>query len=219
MFASKVAKKVKKSRSAGSRRVPTQERSKRRVQSIVDAAAHLFAEQGFDHTTIDDIATRAKTSVGSLYQFFPNKLEIFRAVADASIRNSEVLFTEQLAGDVDPSDWFALIERMMDGFTGLHAQDPAFRALVANMHMYALYEAEDTALSRRMVETAEAIIALWFPRLPAERRGAVARTVVYTIEGQLILAQREDTEMAARMLAESKIMLRRYLAPMIEEWS
>ena len=59
------------------RRVPTQERARRRVARILDAAALVFAEQGFEAATMEDIAARAETSIGSIYQFFPNKLAIF----------------------------------------------------------------------------------------------------------------------------------------------
>ena len=63
------------------RRVPTQERAKQRVSRIIDAAAYVFAEEGFEAATMEGIAARAETSIGSIYQFFPNKLALFDALA------------------------------------------------------------------------------------------------------------------------------------------
>nr|MDJ0726535.1 helix-turn-helix domain-containing protein [Prochloraceae cyanobacterium] len=62
------------------RRQPQQKRSKERVEKILDAAAEIFAEIGYDRATTQDIATRAETAIGSLYQFFPDKLAIFHAL-------------------------------------------------------------------------------------------------------------------------------------------
>lgn len=56
-----------------SRRVPKQERSRRRVEEILDAAANLFLTNGFERTTTNEVAERAGISIGSVYQYFENK--------------------------------------------------------------------------------------------------------------------------------------------------
>lgn len=63
------------------RRVPQQDRGPRRVEKILHAAAQLFAEVSYDAATTNAIAARAKTSVGSLYQFFPPKEAILQTLA------------------------------------------------------------------------------------------------------------------------------------------
>jgi AcrR family transcriptional regulator len=62
------------------RRQPKQQRSKQRVEAILDAAATLFDEHGYDAVTTHQIAARAGTAIGSLYQFFPDKAAIFHAM-------------------------------------------------------------------------------------------------------------------------------------------
>jgi hypothetical protein len=59
------------------RRQPQQQRGKQRVEKILIAAAEVFAEAGFAAATIQQIADRSNTAVGSIYQFFPDKLAIF----------------------------------------------------------------------------------------------------------------------------------------------
>jgi len=54
-------------------------RGKRRVEALLDAAAWAFGEKGYDGATMTEIAARADTAIGSLYQFFPSK----EALADA----------------------------------------------------------------------------------------------------------------------------------------
>lgn len=55
------------------RKSPRQQRSKVMVDAILQASAELFAEVGYARTTTNKIAQRAGVSVGSLYQYFPNK--------------------------------------------------------------------------------------------------------------------------------------------------
>ena len=66
------------------RRVPVQERSKKRLEAILEAAARLFAGSGYEQTTMEGIAEAAGTSIGSVYQFFPNKLSSRRSPTPAS---------------------------------------------------------------------------------------------------------------------------------------
>src|SRR5271165_141776 len=60
-------------------RVPQRERGRRRVADLLQAAASLFAEKGYDAVTMTEVAARAGAPIGSLYQFFPSK----EALADA----------------------------------------------------------------------------------------------------------------------------------------
>jgi AcrR family transcriptional regulator len=52
---------------------PQQERSSRRLTSFLDAAAELFAEVGYEATTMTAIAQRSGSSIGALYNYFPDK--------------------------------------------------------------------------------------------------------------------------------------------------
>jgi AcrR family transcriptional regulator len=46
-------------------------------KAILDAAVKLFAEKGFDQTSIEDIATEAGIGKTTIYGYFPNKNDIF----------------------------------------------------------------------------------------------------------------------------------------------
>lgn len=65
---------------AAPRRVPRQERGERRVAALLSAAADVFVRSGYDTATMSAIAHRAGASIGSLYQFFPNKQAVARAL-------------------------------------------------------------------------------------------------------------------------------------------
>ncbi len=55
------------------RKQPVQQRSRVTVESILTAAAQVFEEQGYAAGTTNRIAERAGVSIGTLYQYFPNK--------------------------------------------------------------------------------------------------------------------------------------------------
>lgn len=55
------------------RKKPRQARAQATVDAILQAAAHILVEQGFEGFNTNAVAERAGVSVGSLYQYFPNK--------------------------------------------------------------------------------------------------------------------------------------------------
>lgn len=64
-------------RTVSKRKVAQQERSKAKVQRILDTVLDMLKDGPADKITTNEIAKRAKISIGSLYQFFPNKEAIF----------------------------------------------------------------------------------------------------------------------------------------------
>jgi AcrR family transcriptional regulator len=59
-----------------------QERGARRAEAMVAAAAALFAERGFEGTSLNAIAKAAGVTIASIYQYFPNRDALVDAVAD-----------------------------------------------------------------------------------------------------------------------------------------
>jgi AcrR family transcriptional regulator len=64
------------------RRAPVQRRARATVESILDAAARVFADHGYAAGTTNRIATEAGVSVGSLYEYFPNKDSVLAALLE-----------------------------------------------------------------------------------------------------------------------------------------
>lgn len=63
----------RRSRSVSSRKQPQQARSTGLVAAILDAAVQVLEKDGSQRFTTARVAERAGVSVGSLYQYFPNK--------------------------------------------------------------------------------------------------------------------------------------------------
>lgn len=74
------------------RKEPKQSRSADLVATILEAAVRVLSEDGAARFTTARVAERAGVSVGSLYQYFPNKASIlFRLQSDEWRRNHELL--------------------------------------------------------------------------------------------------------------------------------
>ncbi|MFP5394281.1 MAG: TetR/AcrR family transcriptional regulator, partial [Gammaproteobacteria bacterium] len=84
-----------------SRKQPRQARSSQLVGAILEAAIQVLAAEGAARFTTARVAERAGVSVGSVYQYFPNKAAIlFRLQLDEWRANSDAL--ARIRGIEDP---------------------------------------------------------------------------------------------------------------------
>jgi AcrR family transcriptional regulator len=82
-------------------RTGRQSRSQRTQESLLEAAAVLFAEKGVDATSVSDVAAQAGCSVGSVYHHFRDKRALLYAVFERM--TDELRATTREA--VDPARW------------------------------------------------------------------------------------------------------------------
>lgn len=149
-------------------------------QWLLDAAAQVFAEHGYAAATTNRIAERAGVSIGSLYQYFPNKDAILHALMDAHVDAGERLLKERLSGGLPPRLDDALrvvIRAVIDN----HRQDPRLHRVLfeeaprAPAFLARLHELEE--------QVTDATVRL-LEQQPEARAGTAltARIVVATIE-------------------------------------
>jgi AcrR family transcriptional regulator len=73
-------------------RAPQRSNGKVRVAAIVEAAAAVIAEQGYEGATMAEIAARSGTKIGSLYRFFPNKESLADTIVVSARENLDAVF-------------------------------------------------------------------------------------------------------------------------------
>jgi AcrR family transcriptional regulator len=200
--------------SGPARRAPTQERSRRRVERILDAAAEVFARIGIDAATTEEIAERAGTSIGSLYRFFPDKKAIFSAIVVRYGSQVRTLFDEVVLPLARAAPWHRVLEETIDALAAFHRSDAGYRAILRNWNAADLLEAE-TMINREFGRRTEELLAMRARSLSPSRRPVVAEVIVETISAMLIASTRPDAPHGERLIAEAKVMLRSYLAPYV----
>jgi AcrR family transcriptional regulator len=88
---------MRRTHDAEPRKTPSQQRSRETVARILDAAARLLDEQGYAATTTNHVAELAGVSIGSLYQYFPNKDALLVALADRHLDEAVSAMAGRLA--------------------------------------------------------------------------------------------------------------------------
>lgn len=83
-------------KSAKPRKRPVQERSRQTVAAILQAAAQVLVKNGYDRTTTNLVAEKAGVSIGSLYEYFPNKEALVAAIASAHVEELAVRVDDAL---------------------------------------------------------------------------------------------------------------------------
>lgn len=90
---------------------------------ILDTAARLFVEKGFQQTRLTEIARHAGVARSTLYELFANKDAILVAINDQLIEQSLHLEQEMLNDDDEPEtalrNWFLAIYRVDDSYKNL----------------------------------------------------------------------------------------------------
>ncbi|MDX2649188.1 TetR/AcrR family transcriptional regulator [Streptomyces sp. PA03-1a] len=217
----------------GLRRVPVQQRSAERFARILDAAAAILDEGGYEELSTRDVAARAGVPIGSVYRFFSNK----RAMADALARRN---LDKYLAGVTDrldalgpapghaapggtapggPGDWRRLIDVVVDQYVAMRRTVPGF-ALVSFAGPAPGPAVND--LANHLV--ADRLRALLIAPLGAagvavtdDRRLRTAFVVgVEAADALLKMAFRAEPQGDASLIAETKVLLRAYLAGVLE---
>ncbi|RZQ65957.1 TetR/AcrR family transcriptional regulator [Amycolatopsis suaedae] len=81
------------------RKQPRQVRAELTRRRILDAAAHVFTEYGYAAGTTNRIAERARISIGSLYQYFPNKDAILLELLNQHLEDGRVALATRQQGE------------------------------------------------------------------------------------------------------------------------
>jgi AcrR family transcriptional regulator len=103
-----------------------QEHTEQTRLALIKAATRLFAERGYDNTSIDELAGAARVTRGALYHHFASKLDIFGAVC-AAVDAAVVDRVRAAAAAPGPAP--ERMRRMLDVYFEA-SRNPAYRTIV-----------------------------------------------------------------------------------------
>ncbi|NUP07491.1 MAG: TetR family transcriptional regulator [Polyangiaceae bacterium] len=109
---------------------PKQQRARDTIEAIIRATAQILARDGADRLTTNRAAAVAGVSIGSLYQYFPDKAAL---IAEVRRRHDEAFRERLLAltGAIAGLPLKAAIAHCVDALIELHREDPALHNAVA----------------------------------------------------------------------------------------
>lgn len=106
------------------RKEPRQARSRATVEAIVQAGARILSDEGWAGFTTNRIAELAGVSIGSLYQYFPDKLSLVDAIRRRHLDDSITVMREVRADGLSPGKFAAELVRAVVAahsiYPGLH---------------------------------------------------------------------------------------------------
>jgi len=110
------------------RNEPVQARSTARLAALLDAAAHVIDEIGYERLTTAMVAERAGASIGTVYRYFPDRIAVLQSLA---ARNAERTSARAFA-ELESSrhgDWFSAFTSSYDVYIDAFRTEPGFGSL------------------------------------------------------------------------------------------
>jgi AcrR family transcriptional regulator len=173
---------------------------------MLDAAAGAFIESGFDAATMTVIAERSNSSIGALYQYFPNKLTLALALrdqyAEAMAQRWSGLITDAAQLSVP-----ALVERIFDLMIAFFDEHPAYFTLLSATLGYQ----RSAEVRQRLRMQFSAILRAQSPALDAQDALRAANVALQIVKGLNPLYAQADAAERRELVAEFKLALVAYL--------
>lgn len=188
------------------RHAPQQSRGHRRVDALLCAAATELGKAGYDASTMSSIAARAGASIGSLYQFFPNKESVALALrqryCDECERKWQPLVTEARG-----LSWKQLVDRLVDSTVEFVEMHPAFLALLdapASTHL-------SIQARKRFERLVSRMVIAHSPRMAKAKAQRLATMILQMVKTMNFLYRDLTPRRRRPYVREFKVLLQRYL--------
>jgi AcrR family transcriptional regulator len=191
------------------RRTPKQKRGQQRVAQILDAAARLIVSEGYENVSTNAIAKEAKTSIGSLYQFFPNKDAVYLALAQRYVDELSGLLVQTAMEANESLSFQDRFDQLLDQLALFYLKNPGFQPLLFGSYKTAVMASGEEILCQ-MIDGMAAILAQ-NTAIPDSTRYLQATLIIYTLKSTLPLIATEDEAANEAALLEIKRLMRGYL--------
>jgi len=191
------------------RRRPTQERSQRKFDHLLQVARALLLEVGFESFTCEEVASRAELPIGTLYQFFQNKYVIV-----CELDREDVVPVRQelarFAEEMPRLDWLKVLDRFVDHIAALWVSDPSRRAVWHAVQSTPATRATAALIERELAADVAHALGPLTPGTPRDRRKIIAEVLVHVTYSMLNFSIRDGQEHTEAII-ELKRLLAAYL--------
>ena len=113
------------------RKAPRQARSQATVDAILSATARVLSRDGYDHLSTNRVAELAGVSIGSLYQYFPNKESLVAALIDRHREKMMGILFARIA-EVGNERIGVAARTIIEAMVEAHAADPKLHRILAD---------------------------------------------------------------------------------------
>ena len=110
------------------RNEPVQARSTARLAGLLDAAAAVVDELGYERLTTAMVAERAGASIGTVYRYFPDRIAVLQALAARNLERTLTKVTSEMSNDKH-TNWVEALDGGLDVFVEAFRNEAGFRSL------------------------------------------------------------------------------------------
>jgi AcrR family transcriptional regulator len=157
--------------------VPQRSNGRLRVAAILEAAAVVIAEKGYEGATMAEIAARSGTKIGSLYRFFPNKASVADTIVVSARENLDAVF-DRFDADVKARSIRALADDLMALIFQLFTRPAFMKLLDAGEDWSVKREEFRSALLQRTANT----LMIHTPQLSKKSAGDIALVILLNVK-------------------------------------
>lgn len=198
------------------RRQPKQQRGKERVEKILDAAAAVFDQVGYEAATTHMIAAKAGTAIGSLYQFFPDKAAIFKAM---ELRHTERVKDFWRQADIPQIVQLPLrqmIHTLVMSMAELF-EHPVSRVVFVQFYLARqIFQSIDDSMTQEAIEFMTRILQQRNPNLSAAQCSLLAEVCTHSTNAIALAALRHpDLVHRQRLMQQIEDLAVAYLEPYV----
>lgn len=198
------------------RRTPQQVRSQQRVDAILEGAAAMIDEVGYEGVTTSKLARRVGIPVGSLYQFFANKEAIFQALGERYLAGMRAKIDAMFPPDACYAPLPVLVGRAVD-LLAVHAPDPRrLHQLMESGWISPELRTVGEAMDAEIVQKIGEILAYKAPHLEAAERMVAARVMMHVVKGVMPAIEGRHEQERLALVEEFKRLGILYMENVIE---
>lgn len=110
------------------RNEPVQARSTARLAGLLDAAAAVIDELGYERLTTAMVAERAGASIGTVYRYFPDRIAVLQALSARNLERALAQVTQEIA-EPKHATWIDALSAGFGVFVEAFTNEPGFRSL------------------------------------------------------------------------------------------
>lgn len=198
------------------RKAPRQARSRATVEAIVEAGAHVLGRRGWAGFTTNEVAEVAGASIGSLYQYFPNKLALLEAIRR---RHFEDVRAVARAARDEGASLARRVEALVRGMAAAHGGRPALHRALLDEAPRSEADADAGAFEADYLSGYGALIAAAEGRAGCDCDPIAAQVLAAAVENVIHDAARRGTLETPALGRELTKLINGYLAARRQTWA
>jgi AcrR family transcriptional regulator len=197
------------------RRQPKQKRSQQRVERILEAAAEVFASVGYDAATTHAIASRAGTAIGSLYQFFPDKLAIFHALEERHMEQVRAIHAQLMTPQMAQLPLEQMVQQIVETFA-VYFEHPGPKVVYIQYFVAPeMFKYFKESFNQGLIQEFASQLRLRNSSLSVEKSELLAEVCLQCYNSLLLVALRSNRTHRKQLYEEMRELLVAYLRPYV----